>query len=215
MSQIQIINFRGFKDATTIEFNEGINVLIGANNCGKSNLLKALSLIFSNRDKKLDADDFNKNTICGSIKENPPKVTISVLFKESKDEALYSDDLVTVSTCLTKLEKPYEARLTYEFYLPEKEHDEYRKEMEATSSDKADDYWKIINHQFIRKYTYKIYAGNPEHKTVADIDAMSKFDFQFLDAIRDVERDMFTGRNSLLKEILDFFMDYDIKTDIV
>jgi predicted ATP-dependent endonuclease of OLD family len=48
---------------------------------------------------------------------------------------------------------------------------------------------------------------------VADSDALNKFDFQFLDAIRDVERDMFTGKNTLLKEVLDFFMDYDIKTD--
>lgn len=34
-----------------------------------------------------------------------------------------------------------------------------------------------------------------------------------LDAIRDVERDMFTGRNTLLHEVLDFFLDYDIKKD--
>ena len=51
ISQIQITNFRGFKDTTTIEFNEGVNVLIGANNCGKSNLLKALSLVFGNKNK--------------------------------------------------------------------------------------------------------------------------------------------------------------------
>ena len=42
---------------------------------------------------------------------------------------------------------------------------------------------------------------------------MQKFDFQFLDAIRDVERDMFSGRNTLLRDVLDFFMDYDIKKD--
>lgn len=49
ISQIQITNFRGFNDSVTIEFNEGVNVLIGANNCGKSNLIKALSLIFGTR----------------------------------------------------------------------------------------------------------------------------------------------------------------------
>ena len=214
ISQIQITNFRGFKDTTTIEFNEGVNVLIGANNCGKSNLLKALSLVFGNKNKNLDTDDFNKNITYETLKENPPKVIISVFLKESDKEEAYSDDLVTVSTCLTKLDNPYEARLTYEFYLPEKEFKDYKTEMRATSSTEIDDYWKIIKHNFIRKYTYKMYAGDPEHKAVADHDAMSKFDFQFLDAIRDVERDMFTGRNSLLKEVLDFFMDYDIKTDM-
>jgi hypothetical protein len=35
----------------------------------------------------------------------------------------------------------------------------------------------------------------------------------FLDAIRDVERDMLTGKSALLREVLAFFMDYDIKYD--
>jgi len=213
ISQIQITNFRGFNDCVTIEFNEGVNVLIGANNCGKSNLIKTLSLIFGAKDKKLTTDDFNKNTTIQKLKESPPKVQISVFIKESDNEDLYSDDLVIVSTCLTKLEKPYEARLTYECYLPEKEMKDYKDEMDSVSSTNIEDYWKIIRNNFIRKYTYKIYAGNPEHKTVADFDALNKFDFQFLDAIRDVERDMFSGKNTLLKEVLDFFMDYDIKTD--
>ena len=213
ISKIQITNFRGFNDSITIEFNEGVNVLIGANNCGKSNLIKALSLIFGAKDKKLGTDDFNKNTTIQKLKESPPKVQISVFIKESDNEGLYSDDLVIVSTCLTKLDKPYEARLTYEFYLPEKELKDYKDEMDSVSSNNIDDYWKAIRNYFIRKYTYKIYAGDPEHKTVADFNALNKFDFQFLDAIRDVERDMFTGKNILLKEILDFFMDYDIKTD--
>lgn len=34
-----------------------------------------------------------------------------------------------------------------------------------------------------------------------------------MDAVRDVERDLFTGKNSLLREVLDFFMDYEIKSD--
>ncbi|WP_368873994.1 ATP-dependent endonuclease [Staphylococcus haemolyticus] len=46
-----------------------------------------------------------------------------------------------------------------------------------------------------------------------DNDNLNKFDFQFLDAIRDVERDMFSGRNTLLKSVIDFFLDYDIKSD--
>ncbi|MGY5343587.1 ATP-dependent nuclease [Paenibacillus glucanolyticus] len=41
---------------------------------------------------------------------------------------------------------------------------------------------------------------------------MIKKDFQFIDAIRDVERDLFTGKNTLLREVIDFFMDYSIKS---
>ena len=43
---------------------------------------------------------------------------------------------------------------------------------------------------------------------------LSKFDFQFLSAIRDVERDLFKGNNSLLKDVIDFYMDYDIKSNV-
>jgi putative ATP-dependent endonuclease of the OLD family len=213
ISKIYISNFRGFRNSVVIDFHEGINVIIGANNSGKSNLLKALSLIFSDKNKRLTTDDFNKQMTIQEIKKRPPKVQISAFIKESDSEELYSDDLVTVSTALVKLEKPYEARLTYEFYLPENELGEYSEKINQARTDDIEDYWKIIKDYFIRKYTYKIFVGNPENKTIVDYDVLNKFDFQFLDAIRDVERDMFTGKNILLKEVLDFFIDYDIKND--
>jgi len=51
ISKIKIKNFRNFPD-TSIEFNDGVNVIIGHNNSGKTNLLKALSLIFNFKAKK-------------------------------------------------------------------------------------------------------------------------------------------------------------------
>ena len=53
-------------------------------------------------------------------------------------------------------------------------------------------------------YINKIWIGNPENQVVVDGENLSKFDFQFLDAIRDVERDMFSGKNTLLKNVIDF-----------
>lgn len=44
ISHIKIKGFRNFKDSD-IEFNDGLNVLIGHNNAGKTNLLKALQLV--------------------------------------------------------------------------------------------------------------------------------------------------------------------------
>ncbi|EAC2669931.1 ATP-dependent endonuclease, partial [Listeria monocytogenes] len=32
-------------------------------------------------------------------------------------------------------------------------------------------------------------------------------------AIRDVERDMYSGKSALLKDVIDFFVDYDIKSN--
>ena len=72
---------------------------------------------------------------------------------------------------------------------------------------------KDLATNFIRFYVRKIWGGDPINQATADNDSLQKFDFQFLDAIRDVERDMLTGRNTLLREVFDFFMDYEIKID--
>nr|WP_233173212.1 AAA family ATPase [Flavobacterium sp. ASV13] len=56
-------------------------------------------------------------------------------------------------------------------------------------------------------------GGDLINQTTADHESLQKFDFQFLDAIRDVEKDMLTGRNTLLREVFDFFMDYGIKNE--
>jgi len=215
ISEINIQNFRNFNDSkNTVVFNEGINIIIGHNNSGKSNLLKALDLVLNiGSSKKLSIDDFSKDISIPKLKERSPKVTITVTFSESEDEEEYSEDLVTVSTWLTDLKSPYKAQLTYMFYLPEKEEAEYKKVMANISSSDIEDYWLEIKHNFLRKYKSKIYGGNPDYKQVADSDSLKKIDFQFMDAIRDVERDLFTGRNTLLREVIDFFMDYEIKSD--
>ena len=214
IEKIEINNFRSFETGTTVKFKEGVNVIIGHNNSGKSNLLKALGLVLNQGGvKRLKIDDFNKNVTIDQLKDKPPFVQITVSFIESKNEVEYSDDLVTVSTFLTKIETPYEAKLTYRFYLPKKDEEEYKKALSSMSSININDYWLIIQHQFLKKYVSKIYGGNPEYKNIADSDALRKIDFQFLDAIRDVERDLFSGKNTLLREVIDFFMDFDIKND--
>jgi len=214
ISELSLKNFRGFKEETTIKFNNGINVLIGHNNSGKTSIIKALELLLSSGiSKQLSVHDFSKNTKIEDLKKEPPVITISAKLTESEDEEDYSDDLVTVSTWLTKIEKPYEALFTYKFFLPDKELDNYINTLAGLESKDINDYWYEIEYNFLRKYKYKLYVGDPVNKNTVETESIDKFDFQFLSAIRDVERDMFTGRNSLLKEVIDFFIDYDIKTD--
>lgn len=214
ISKILIRNFRNFKNKE-IEFNDGINVIIGHNNAGKTNLIKALSLVIDTQNpKRLEVDDFNKNLTLTELKANPPKISIELNIKKGKEEE--PDDLVTISNWLTKLDSNYEALLTYEFFLPEKKQEDYIKEMALVADDdpKAiDKAWKVLKHNFIRFYVYKIWGGEPINQATADNESLQKFDFQFLNAIRDVERDMLTGRNTLLREVFDFFMDYEIKID--
>ena len=214
ISKICVKNFRNFKDKEVL-FNEGVNVIIGHNNAGKTNLIKALSLVIDYQaTKRLDVDDFNKYTSLAELKSNPPKISIAVTISKGNYEE--PDDLVTIANWLTKLDSEYEAILTYEFFLPEKEIPKYNKAIaeildnDPKAIDKA---WKLIKHDFIRLYTYKIWGGNLSNQSIADGDSLQRFDFQFLDAIRDVERDMLTGRNTLLRDVFNFFMDYEIKSD--
>ncbi|WP_165750492.1 AAA family ATPase [Cellulophaga sp. Z1A5H] len=214
ISKIHINNFRNFKNKEIV-FNDGVNVIIGHNNAGKTNLIKALSLVIdTERPKRLDIDDFNKNVTLEELKTNPPKISISVTITKGEEET--PDDLVTISNWLTKLDNSYEALLTYEFFLPEKQKEEYLKALSLLTDETPSGInkaWKLIKHEFIRFYGYKIWGGEIANQATADSESLQKFDFQFLDAIRDVERDMLTGRNTLLREVFDFFMDYEIKID--
>lgn len=211
ISNITITNYKNFR-SNSIDFNSGINVIIGHNNAGKSNLLRALALIFNSNTKKyLSIDDFNKNIPIEELKEYPPSIKITATLKQDDCEELIGDDLVTVSNWITKLEEPYEAKLQYEFYLPSKFHEKYKNIINKAKD--IFEVWKFIQEEFLRFYTYKIFGGDPTNQITAESESLNKFDFQFLDAIRDVERNMFSGKNTLLKNVLDFFMDYNIKSD--
>ena len=49
IKEIKISNFRNFKVAS-VPFHEGVNVIIGHNNTGKSNLLRAMGLVLGYSD---------------------------------------------------------------------------------------------------------------------------------------------------------------------
>ena len=102
ISKIQVENFRSF-ERTEVEFHGGINVLIGHNNCGKSNLLTAMALIFDNSvSKQLEVEDFYNGISVEKLKESAPKITITITITQSQsnNEDLMSDELVTVSNWL-------------------------------------------------------------------------------------------------------------------
>lgn len=213
ISRIKLKNFRNFND-TEIVFNDGVNVIIGHNNSGKTNLLKALALVFDNNtSKRLTVDDFNQSI---SDFKRPPRIEISAIMRQSEyPENENKEDQSTVSTWLLDINPPYEAMLTYSFFLPDQELENYEKEIEklSNSSPTAKDYWRMIKRKFIRKYISRIYGGRLEFNNRAEPGKLDRFDFQFLGPVRDVEKTMFTGRNPMLKEILDYFLDDDIIKD--
>lgn len=60
--KVEIEKYRNFREKE-VTFNDGLNVIIGHNNAGKTNQINALALILnSNGKKRLEIHDFNKNT---------------------------------------------------------------------------------------------------------------------------------------------------------
>lgn len=223
ISQIEVSNFRSFQHAV-IQLNEGINVIIGHNNAGKTNLLNALGLVFNqNRRYRPDVDDFNKNTpISKYLTKNdkgdyqPPKITISIWIQESTELTNeLPDDNNVIYEWRTRIDPPYLAKLTYEFFLPEGEAlAEYQEDIQNlidSSTDQVNDFWDLLKRKYIRKYITRIYGGDGKLKNRANPEELNKFDYQFLDAIRDVENQLFSGRNVLLKEVLNYFLDYHLE----
>ena len=211
ISNITIQNYRGFSNLS-VDFREGINILVGQNNSGKSNLLRALALFFDSKARKqLSTNDFYNGIPLNELKQHSPKITVTVTLSQSAEEDLMGDELVTVSSWLVKLEEPYAAQIQYDFFLPEEHEQDYLNSIKNAESPMK--VWEQVENLFIRLYVYKIWIGNPDNQVQVDGEDLSKFDFQFLDAIRDVERDMYSGKNTLLKNVIDFFLDYDIKSD--
>ena len=213
ISHITIKGFRNFKDAE-VEFNDGINILIGQNNAGKTNLLKALQLVIEPhyRYRRLNVNDFCKNITLENLKSQSPSVTISVTFKDSRIKYNeQEEDLRVIANWLTDMENGYTAMLTYRFYLPAEKEDEYKTAMADVADLKAG--WSVLENDFLRYYVYKLLAGSLDAPVQPEMDKLDRFDFQFLGAMRNVEDDMFYGRSSMLKDVLRFFIDYGIKTN--
>lgn len=198
ISKLNIKNFRCF-DQIDVEFNEGMNVLIGSNNAGKTTLIKALELIFSrSKSKTLTIDDFNKN-IDITI---PPEITITATLQSSQNDT--KDDKAIVASWLTKLNTPWEATLTYRFFLPEQEHNTYQEIYANLTTQK--ERWNLLE-TFLKRYVSRIYGGNIQNRLRAEGEYLNKMHCETLDALRDVESKMFTGRNTLLRQLLQHFKD--------
>ena len=206
INKIEIENYRCFSNIA-VEFNEGVNVIIGENNAGKSSLLNALKIVFGGSSKtNLQRFDFYQG-IKDYSKSPTIKITVTLHSSGEKDTL---DDKALVATWLTKFESPWEAQLTYLYYLPEDEEESFVKALNSTTD--CIKFWAVVE-QFLPKYIGVIYAGIPDAKIKAEPEWLNKFDCQYLDAIRDVESELFTGKSPLLKRILKQVLDTDLDSN--
>ena len=210
IKEIKISNFRNFQEAS-VPFHEGVNVILGHNNTGKSNLLRAIGLVLGFSDgHRLGTSDIFYDTNVETLKLQSPRIQITLVLHRSEGEDLDSAEMGLFSSMMTDPTISEEAELRYEFKLADTQEDNYKADVaEATN---AKEIWKIIDHDYIRFYRSRRSGGNQ----AADIsvnDALGQIDFQFLDAIRDVSHDLYAGYNPLLRDVLNFFIDYSVKND--
>lgn len=208
IKEIKISNFRNFKDAS-VPFHEGVNVLIGHNNTGKSNLLRAIGLVLGFSDgHRLGTSDLFYETDIAILQQHSPRIKITLIVHRSEGEDLDSVEMGLFSGMMTDPALSEEAELRYEFKLTDAQEENYKADVaEATT---AKEIWKIIDRNYIRLYRSHRNGGNQ----AADIsvnDVLGQIDYQFLDAIRDVSHDLYAGYNPLLRDVLNFFIDYSVK----
>lgn len=210
IKEIEISNFRSFKKAL-IPFHEGVNVIIGHNNTGKSNLLRAMGLVLGhNYSHRLGVSDLFYETDLVVLKQQSPQIKITLVLRRSADENLDSAGMALFANMMTDQALSEEAELRYEFKLDGSQEQNYKADVANAST--AKEIWKIIEQDYIRLYKSSRLGGN-QAAGININETLEQIDFQFLDAIRDVSRDLYAGYNPLLRDVLNFFIDYSVKND--
>lgn len=207
---VKISNFRNFQEAS-VPFHEGVNVILGHNNTGKSNLLRAIGLVLGYSDgHRLGTSDIFYDTNVATLKLQSPRIQITLVLHRSEGEALDSAEMGLFSGMMTDPALSEEAELRYEFKLADTQENNYKADVAGATT--AKEIWKIIDHDYIRFYRSSRSGGN-QAAGISVNDALGQIDFQFLDAIRDVSHDLYAGYNPLLRDVLNFFIDYSVKND--
>jgi len=208
ISELTIENYRCLRELH-VSFSEGLNIVIGENNSGKTALFKAMELLFGRQYRRRPTiDDFYRDPEMTELPNESPYIKVTAVLRQSSSDDEFSKALV--SRWLTSLEKPFEATLTYCFHLPEKDAKEFQNEVENIRGidDEVKWYWDLVK-KYMPKYVSRIWGGKPELKNRADPDYLNRISFDLLDAVRDVDSSMVSGKDSLLKEVLSRHLDSD------
>lgn len=181
ISRVQIKNFRNFLDVDVMLDHK--QVIIGENNVGKTNFLRAIQLIldkgFSDTDRELIAEDFH-DSIDNPLEKGAEieiKIQIRGYEHNRKLVAQFSDAVIS--------DTPPTLQLTYK-YVPNK-----------------DEEGNILN------YKYIIYQGNKEGVRFTNEDR-SYINIYVIKALRDVERELKANKNSPLYKLV---KQYEISSD--
>lgn len=219
ISQLHIHNYRNFKDFS-VELKP-LTLIIGENNIGKSNLLEAIGLIFSQevsffKKRILEiADfhhqsivDFKKQILDSSIQPEAivfPEIRISVCLKDwtEDQEAViadwYTDDIELTEAKLTYLFSPIPSlRKVDEINEQRAFLDSVRREKSTEVFDALLESEKLDLINFpISKYHYSIFGGNQREAQINTYH-LNQLKFELLDALRDAKTELVASNNNRL-----------------
>lgn len=174
ISQVHIQNYRSFNDFK-ISLNEGLSIIIGENNVGKSNFLESLNLVFNRNyslaKKTLQQEDFWSGLI---IKDKWPEVKIEITLRGIKTE----DELAVTSKWLTR--NPEEAKLTYKFRPKSNISAKLPKKSKSISEIQLP----------LHEYEWVIYGGEIETTDAFDFNMLAKFGIEYVGALRDATSEL-------------------------
>lgn len=182
ISRVKIKNFRNFKN---IDVNLGHKeVIIGENNVGKTNFLRALQLILdptlSDEDRMLDESDFN-DTIENPM-ENNEEIQIDIFISNYKENNTVLTALEGATVKNTNSEE--ELQITYKFF--------------PHTDDNGN-----------KEYEFNIFKANDESRRFGAYER-KYLNLKVIKALRDVEGEMKNSRISPIKKMLD---EYSIDKD--
>lgn len=174
ISRVTIKNYRNFKDVDVRLGHK--QVIIGENNIGKTNFIKALQLIldptFSDEDRRLNESDFNDTLV--DPMENDEEIEISIYISNYKNNKV----ILAMLQGATVMDNGKEVlRITYRFFPH------------------VDD---IGN----KEYEYIIFMGDDEKRTFGAAER-KYLNIKVIKALRDVEAELRSTKLSPVKKMLD------------
>lgn len=174
-----------------MEFHEGLNVIVGANNSGKTGLLYAINSL---NDSTITIDDFNKNNLIQFkhlYMEIAPSIEITYYIKHLISIDDTTDESIIKLVPFLGLKEINETRIQdgdnikYNvtaviksvYSLDVKYLEEYRKAV--SSLNKYDDYLIVLN-RFVSEHYDWSYSNGVSDSKAASKDARNIFDIRFI-----------------------------------
>lgn len=214
ITKIHLQNYRNFNDFT-MEFHKGLNVIVGANNSGKTGLLYAIKLLRSPND--ITIEDFNKNNLIDfrtNYLQDAPSIIIeydivhTIIEDDTEDESIIRLLPFLGVQCFSNARREDDGVVRYEiaariratYSLDVKFLDDYKTEINKLTT--FSDYYAALS-RYVEKHYSWTYTNGISDTKADQKDVTSIFDIRFIEAERTSEE----VRKETKKEIDKFVKD--------